>query len=37
MVALDCPARLNIGPEILRSSFNREPFGFTHSLSTLDI
>jgi|BarGraIncu00222A_1022003.scaffolds.fasta_scaffold36406_3 hypothetical protein len=37
MVALDCPARLNIEPEILRSSFNREPFGFTHSLSTLDI
>jgi len=37
MVALDCPARLNIEPEILRSTFNQEPFGFTHSLSTLDI
>ncbi len=37
MAVLDFSARTNIGPDSLRSSFNREPIGFTHALSALDI
>ncbi|HUI22248.1 MAG TPA: hypothetical protein VLZ74_14545 [Methylocella sp.] len=37
MITLDRPAGLQLYPDTLRSSFNREPFGFEHSLSGLDI
>jgi len=37
MVTLDRPAGLQLDPEVLRQSFDREPFGFNHSLSGLDL
>jgi hypothetical protein len=37
MVTLDRPAGLQLDPSSLRNLFDREPFGFDHSLSGLDL
>lgn len=37
MITLDRPAGLQLDPDSLRNLFNREPFGFDHSLSGLDL
>jgi hypothetical protein len=37
MIALAQRAELNIDPDVFRQSFDRVPFGFTHSLSELDL
>lgn len=37
MVTLDRPAGLQLDPDSLRNLFDREPFGFDHSLSGLDL
>ena len=37
MVTLDRPAGLELDPSSLRNLFDREPFGFDHSLSGLDL
>jgi hypothetical protein len=37
MITLDRPAGLQLDPGILRNSFDREPFGFNHSLSGLNL
>jgi hypothetical protein len=37
MATLDRPARLQLDPDSLRNLFDREPFGFDHSLSGLDL
>jgi hypothetical protein len=37
MIALENRPSLNLDPEVFRESFGREPFGFTHGLSGLDL
>lgn len=37
MLTLDRPAQLQLNPDVLRHSFNVDPFGFEHSLSGLDL
>lgn len=37
MIALCNKAILNLDPEIVRGSMNREPFGFTHNLSEIEL
>jgi hypothetical protein len=37
MTMLHDQAHLDLEPELFRQSFNREPFGFTHNLSELDL
>ena len=37
MIALESASRLEIDPVIFGQSFDREPFGFTHHLSELDL
>jgi hypothetical protein len=37
MVALESHPSQNLEPEVFRRSLDREPFGFTHSLSEFDL
>jgi hypothetical protein len=37
MTAVCCRADLEIEPGVFRESYNREPFGYTHNLSELDL
>ena len=37
MIALESHAGLNLDADVFRRSFDREPFGFTHALSDLDL
>ncbi len=37
MIALEGRASLSLDPEVFRESFDREPFGFTHGLSELEL
>src|SRR5262249_34507100 len=37
VASLSAVAQMEVSPQLLRESFNREPFGFAHNLSSLDL